>query len=72
MEAKASSVGANTVNGPVFNIFNWKIWTRNIIMDYTGPGKCAYKSSFGHQIHQLRQSVFLQNGWNIVMATVIL
>ncbi len=39
---------------------------------FTWAGKCVCKASFGHQIQQLCQSIFLQNGWNIVTASVTL
>jgi hypothetical protein len=37
---------------------------------FTWAGKCVYKAGFCHQSRQLRQSIFLQNGWNSVTATL--
>jgi hypothetical protein len=73
MAAKASSVGATKVKGPVWKFIFNLMWVRIItVRNLTWAGKCVYKASFGHQIQQLCQSIFLQNGWNIVTASVTL
>jgi hypothetical protein len=70
MEAKASSVGANTVNGPIITFLKNNVAVNYFGNTFTWAGKCVCKASFGHQIQQLCQSIFLQNGWNIVTASV--